>query len=431
MLRRLADGCSTAPRAWFGSFITMDILLPIIIYLHMFKSSVKLALGLLVIWLAWRLVLPVVEERDKIFSLQPSHFYRFLGLGLLLVNTRLIVLREDKAGPAQFLLIALGLAVAYAFTHYQWKHVLSWIGLAALPLFSFFAQAAWRTHLSFDFSTVATLYDAFCKGHGGINRFATLTLIITVAAWYSARLSSQKLCKGILYLSALLGYLLCLGTGSRASAIGVPVALFAAFLARRYYHVNNKTKFIAAFSVISLVACFCLYWYVLGADALQNRQSDAIRMQASLCWISMMFHGENGVLFGIGYGSARANQLCYGIKDFEGKLGSIGHAHNTFAQIAGHHGVLGLLAIVIFVLLIVVGLRNQLRLPSSSALGPDDAMLAFFEASLGVNLAILLNAMATTVYISNHLNQVLIGVLAAMALSSSRLPASAGAQSSP
>jgi hypothetical protein len=76
-------------------------------------------------------------------------------------------------------------------------------------------------------------------------------------------------------------------------------------------------------------------------------------------------------------------------------------------------------------------LRNQLRLPASSALGPDDATLAFFEASLGVNLAILLNAMATTVYISNHLNQVLIGVLAAMALSSSRLPAPAGAQASP
>ena len=128
-----------------------------------------------------------------------------------------------------------------------------------------------------------------------------------------------------------------------------------------------------------------------------------------------MLSGRNRFIFGVGYGSEKPNQFCRHIPDFRGQLGTIGHAHNTFAQMGGQHGILGILALFIVVALVALGLRRQLgglrvRLP----LGPGATPWA--EVSLGLNLALAFNALATTIHISNQVNQVLIGLLAATAL---------------
>jgi hypothetical protein len=111
------------------------------------------------------------------------------------------------------------------------------------------------------------------------------------------------------------------------------------------------------------------------------------------------------------------NKICYHIPDFRGQYGTIGHAHNTFAHIAGQHGFLGLIALIILILLVVRGLRGQFisvqpRLPLPLSLSGT----TWAEAALGVNLALALNFLATTIHISNQINQVLIGLLAATAI---------------
>ena len=97
-----------------------------------------------------------------------------------------------------------------------------------------------------------------------------------------------------------------------------------------------------------------------------------------------------------------------------GGLGTIGHAHNTFAQIAGQHGILGIISLLILVLLVVIGLRTQLaNVRGVLPLGPEG--MTWAEAALGINLALAFTSFTTTIFIYSHLNQVLIGLLAATA----------------
>jgi hypothetical protein len=168
-------------------------------------------------------------------------------------------------------------------------------------------------------------------------------------------------------------------------------------------------------TVFGIPLALALWWFGVGPEAAINRLSDFRRMEAARCWFALMFSGRNRFIFGVGYGSEKPNQFCYHIPDFRGELGTIGHAHNTVAQMGGQHGILGILALFLVVLTVVLGLRRQLAgVPLSLPLGPRGTTWA--EVSLGLNFALAFNALATTIHISNQVNQVLIGLLAATAL---------------
>jgi O-antigen ligase len=410
-------------RTWLGQWRPGDALLPIIILLHLYKATRDTSLGLLVIWMAWRLTLPLIERYLGSDRRGPVLSHVALFLGLLLVNARPIALRDDIEGPTQFLVIALGFVLGTLLVQKAWRATFAWLALSAILLIAPFLQEAFASGggLPFSFEAIERIYSSTMRGYGGISRFATLALILTICSWYLLLLSRSLLTRSLGLAGVISGYILCLGSGSRTSVVAAPMAAALAWVVLRLKGRSRKLKLLAALLPIAIPLAWGLWWFVLSPEAARNRISDYNRMAATRCWLSIMFSGDDRFLFGIGYGSEKPNQICYHIPDFRGELGTIGHAHSTFAQMGGQHGILGILALLILVTLVVLGLRRQLSsVQGILPLGPGGTTWA--EASLGINLALALNAIATTIHIANHMNQMLIGLLAATALSALKPP---------
>lgn len=405
------QGFPTGLERW----LPMDALLPFVICLHAYKDTRKLAMGLLVIWLAWRLLIPLVATYRASDRSGPVLPHVTLFLALLLVNARLISLREDVAGPSQFLLIALGLVIGTTLSNQGWQSILAWLGFSTIPLGALFLWHGATSSSPFSLSAIETIYNTLLAGHGGISRFATLVMLLTLCAWYGLLMRSGPRWKWLGVVAVISGAVLCLGSGSRVAQAGVPLAVVASWAMLRLKGRSRRLQRRVLLTVFGIPLALALWWFGVGPEAAINRLSDFRRMEAARCWLALMFSGRNRFIFGVGYGSETPNQFCRHIPDFRGELGTIGHAHNTFAQMGGQHGLLGILALLLVVLLVVLGLRRQLsgvqgRLP----LGPSGT--TWPEVSLGLNLALAFNALATTIHISNQVNQVLIGLLAATAL---------------
>lgn len=404
-------------RPWLERWRPVDALLPISIALHVYKSSREAGVGLLVIWLAWRLLNGLLNGNHNLQ--RPAGFQAHLGmfLGLLLVNARLIALRDDVQGPSQFLLIALGFVIGCLLGARAWRVTLGWLAVATLPLLTLFLAEAHASSMPLTFAQLEIIYNTTMRGHGGISRFATLVLMLTTCAWYFTLFAQTQLSRAVGILSLISGYVLCLGSGSRTAIYGAPLAAFLAWFVTRLQGRRNQMLMRFLLGAGGLFVVLLLWWFVLSPEAARNRMSDLNRMEAARCWLSIMFSGKERFLFGSGYGSEIPNRICHHIPDFRGQYGTIGHAHNTFAHIAGQHGLLGLIALLILILLILKGLRGQflaLRPWLPRPLSP--AATTWAEAALGLNLALALNVVATTIHISNQINQVLIGLLAASAL---------------
>lgn len=401
--------------SWLERWLPIDFLLPVVICLYCYKSSRETGGALLVIWMAWRLLLPLVEQFLRGGRQGPVLPHVALFLGLLLVNARVIILRDDLAGPSQFLLVALGVVIGTLLSPAGWRSALGWLGVSTLPLGAIFLWHAGSVSRPYSLSAVAELAYATLSGHGGISRFATLAMLLTLCAWYGLWLRPGRAMRLLGLLAVATGYLLCLGSGSRVAQVAVPLAAAASWLALRLQGRPKPLQRRVLLAAIATPLALAVWWFVLGPESVDNRLSDFRRMEAARCWLSLMASGRNRFLFGVGYGSEKPNQFCHHIPDARGQLGSIGHAHNTFAQMGGQHGLLGLFALGILVLLVVLGLRRQLagaglRLP----FGVRGTTWA--EVSLGLNLALAFNALATTIHIGSQVNQVLIGLLAATAL---------------
>lgn len=393
----------------------LDGLLPLIICLHAYKNTRELAVAFLVIWIAWRLLIPLVagvwasDRRGPVLSLVT------LFLALLLVNARLISLRDDVAGPSQFLLIALGVAIGTLLSDRGWQSVLAWLGFSTIPLGALFLWHRGASGFPFSLTSIEKIYNTLMAGHGGISRFATLVMLLTLCAWYGLLLLSGPRWRLLGVVAVSSGYLLCLGSGSRVAQVVVPLAVGASWAVLRLKGRSRRLQRRVLLTVFGIPLALALWWFGVGPEAAINRLSDFRRMEAARCWFALMFSGRNRFIFGVGYGSEKPNQFCYHIPDFRGELGTIGHAHNTVAQMGGQHGILGILALFLVVLMVVLGLRRQLAgVPLSLPLGPRGTTWA--EVSLGLNFALAFNALATTIHISNQVNQVLIGLLAATAL---------------
>ncbi len=402
---------------WMNQLRPVDALLPISITLHAIKDDLprETSLGLLVIWLAWRLLIPLINEKtseDFKSKLLPQ---LALFLGLLFVNARVIIQRDDVRGPTQFLLIALGFMVGSLLSQQAWKTTLAWLSLANLGILALFLHAATSAELPLVLGSVKTIFTSTLDGHDGINRLATLLTMLTMASWYSFLLNRDIVIKGLGLIGALSGYLLCIGSGSRMSTVAFPLSALLAWFVMRSKGRSRKF-FNISLTITTLMAILIgMSWFVIGAKSTINLSSDSHRLEAARCWLSAMFTGNNRFLYGVGFNNEKLNSLCSHIPNFKASFGSIGHAHNTFAQIGGHHGLLGIIALSILLIVVVQGLvRQQASVRRMLPLGPNGTTSV--EMALGINLALAFNALATTIHHRNQLNQVLIGLLAATAL---------------
>ncbi|MCP9885705.1 O-antigen ligase family protein [Synechococcus sp. ATX 2A4] len=383
-----------------------DALLPVVITLHSFTEGRKPALGLLVIWMSIRLVNKLVPQFRQPPWRPPLEA---ILLALLLVNTRVIVLREDVDGPTNFLLIALGFVIGSSQGLREWRASFGWLALTPLLLaINILNRHSAASILSSSF--VKDVYEAVMDGHGGINRFATILMLVTLSAAAFSLLARSLSGRVFGTTAALAGYALCVGTDSRLAQIAPPLALVIGMAAARWK--KGFTRFVLFLFGAAATAALLVgsWWFLFAPDASINQSSDLGRLRAGACWLSLMFTGNNRFIYGVGYG-AKANEMCSHLR--EG--GGFGHAHNTIAQVGGQLGLLGILAFLIVVIVISMGLRRQ-ALSVACPSGQPRFHLAFFQAAVSLNVLLLLNALATTIYRSNQVTQCLIGFLAATSL---------------
>ncbi|PZV01740.1 MAG: hypothetical protein DCF24_03445 [Cyanobium sp.] len=394
---------------WLGSIQIYDGLLPLIIVLHSYRDQSKTALGLMVIWMAIRLIIPMVAQHRQQPSQPP---FEAVFLALLLVNTRVIVLREDLHGPTDFLVIAIGLVIGARQSWRQWRMSFGWLALTAVLLA---INLVWMhpATLSWTSTVVRDIYEFSLNGHGGINRFATILLFVTLSATSFFLLSSTRLARLYGLGMALIGYAMCLSTDSRLAQLAPPVALLLGWLTPRIWQGSTKALRLAIASLTTAGLIVGLWWFYLAPDAQVNQISDLGRFEAGACWLSLMFMGRNRFLYGVGFGP-KADQMCGHLKGGEG----FGHAHNTIAQMGGQLGVLGIMAFFILVLIVLFGLSRQ-RLQWMSGAGGAIGTIAtsrWIQVVVGLNALLLMNALATTIYRGNQVNQCLIGFLASTSL---------------
>ena len=403
---------------WFIKIQPVDVLLPISIVLHTFqdKPLKTTSLGLLVIWMTWRLLVPLLQgviNGDRNFE-EKFQTPLILLLGLLLINTRMITLRTDLQGAVQFLLIALGVLVGSLLSQRQWKHTLTWLGIASLPLSFLFLHEAIASGFPLVLSSVKPIFNTRLDGYGSLNRFATLLVMVTMASWYSFILNRGLLIKGITLAGAISGYLLCVGSGSRMATWAVPISALMAWLVMRLKG-RSKKFWALAISLIALLAIALILWWYLGPNVRDNVYSDSHRLAAAVCWLSGMLSGNNRFIYGVGWSNEKLNEFCYHIPNHDHTLGHLGHGHNTLAQMGGHHGLLGIIALMMLVILIVRGLlRQQSSIREVLPLGFRGT--TWPEMALGINFALAFNALSTTIHHRSQVNQILIGLLAATAL---------------
>ncbi len=374
---------------------------------------------LLFAWMCLRLLQPLLKPRRVLANARAEA----LALGLLLVNARVIIYREDINGPTSFLLIGLGLLIGSSLDTKAWRVTLGWIGFAALPLSLSLIQASSSAAKKWflDPGLLPQLIGSQLSGHGGINRFATLVMMICICGWYFGALSQARIFRLLGFSMSALAYGLCIGSDSRASLLAPPISILLAWAALRFHNRSYWLKGVALASTAALSLAIALWWFVLGPDRLRNQGSDLHRLEAARCWFSLMFTGDNRLLFGVGYGSEKANRICQHVPNYAGVEGAIGHAHNTVAQIGGHLGLSGLVALALVLVLLAQGLTRQF-LTITSPLPWGLTGVTWVEAALGLNLALAITSLSTTIFRSNQVNQCLIGVLAASALCHFPLP---------
>ncbi|MFY8147650.1 MAG: O-antigen ligase family protein [Prochlorococcaceae cyanobacterium] len=420
-----ASSCSVAPAPGdspptplkrFGTAISngLDALLPLIFSLQLYRSQVLLSTGLLLIWLALRLVSQAVLQRQHRPGGTP---WAVLLLGLMLVNVRVVLLGEESSpsGPSDFLMVVLGLSAGAGRSPGSWGASLQWIGITSLPI-AILLALHWPG--SFDWNLpMEVLLDLRKLGMGGLNRYATLVMAFTVCATYGGLLESKGWKRWPLLAVALLGYVLCLRTGSRLALLAPPLALFLAYLITRARGRLNRHSLLlfGLGSTGAVAALMGIWWFVLAPSRNTNLMSDLGRLKAAQCWAGVAFSGENRFLYGIGLGD-RAREFCAAATMQARGEGfrRLGHAHNTLAQILGETGSLGLLAVVLLLVVLALALRHRLRsTPAPLPWGPSGTGPT--EAALGLVLLLLCNALATTVFLINPASQCLIGYLASMA----------------
>ena len=400
----------------------LDALLPISIVVQLDKAQNSLSLGLLLIWVALRFLDPVVKNRSRNDNRHSGTVYA-LFLGLLLFQARAIVTRSDETGISQYLMVALGLAVGFSLGLDAWRRLLQWINLATLAI-----SITLLSHFRLEHGWLQDLNrQLFNEGYGNINRLGVVMCLLTISSWASARLSRHRLFQALGACGTVVGYLTCLATESRMAAITPLFAVLASWLilhARPLLKSKTKAK-LPLMIAAGLIPLGTIWTFVILPDLDVGFSGDITRMRLIRCWAGSLFSGQSSLLYGTGHDRSKIMELCSDANIgniWAGVQGASGHAHNTYAQLIALHGLFGIVAILILVLLISRGMIHQCRMATTGDnpdTTPEWASFSWGEACLGFNLTVLIGSLATTIHIYNHVNQLLIGLLLSASLAPS------------
>ena len=385
----------------------INCLLPLTVALQLSKESRGLSLLVFLTWIVFQL-------SNRIWSLIANGATRETWLswtamlGLILFNARNIVMRDNYRGSIIILLIGTGLLLGSQFNQKQWRNLLTWLSISTIPIALFFAiQSGIPGDWSF-LSFYKTYYELTQPSMGSIIRLSTLTTFLTLASWYSATLANKIWSKSSYLFLAGIGYWITLGTNSRMAIATIPVAIALPWLGLRLAHRLTRKQWL--FSLLTTVSLFAFGAWELTIKA--GLTSDVMRLRMANCWISQgMLSSWERLWFGSGFDTSRIREACHYIRPGQ----SFGHAHNTIAQIAGNHGLLGLTVLIAFTALIVHGLWRQLQPQQHQLEWSPWSSTNWAEISLGLNLALLFCALSTTVQEFSPVNQFLIGLVAGSA----------------
>ena len=400
----------------------LDALLPFSLILQLDKSQNSLSLGLLLIWVVLRFLEPILINRSRQDSRHAGTAYA-LFLGLLLFQARAIVTRTDQIGISQYLMVALGLAVGFSLSPDAWRRLLQWLNLATLAI-----SIRLLSHFRFEQDWLGEVNrEVFDEGYGNINRLAVVLCLLTITSWASARLSRRRFFQILGGLGAGVGYVTCLFTESRMAAIAPLTAVIACWLILHGHSLlTSKARMSKPLLIAAVLIPLGTIWtFVILPDIDVGFSGDNTRMRLIRCWAGSLFSGESSLLYGTGHSREKIMALCSdkNIGNIAAHLpGAAGHAHNAYVHLTALHGLFGVVAILLLVLVSSHGMLHHLRLAQASNSKDTKRSSINFswgEACLGFNLTILICSLTTTIHIYNHVNQLLIGLLLSASLAPS------------
>ena len=385
----------------------INCLIPATVALHLSRDTREIGLLALFAWIVLQLLNRIITlNRQK--CPHETWLSWSVILGLLLFNVRNIVLRDDYRGPVLVLLIGIGLLLGSQFSQRQWRNLLVWLAVSILPIGLFFTiQLGLRSDWSIS-SIFSTYYELVKPSMGSINRLATLSTFLTLAAWYSSTISRSRWRQAANLVFAVIGYWIVLGTDSRMAISAVPVAILLPWLGLRLYQRFSIKQWLSA--ILGATALLAVgAWEIVVKSGIE---SDTQRLRIASCWIRKgMFRSTERFWMGSGFNTDSISEACESIRPGN----PFGHAHNTLAQIAGNHGLLGLIGLLAFTAVIVHGLWRQLPREQHRLDWSPWNSTEWGEISLGLNLALLFCALSTTVQEFSPVNQLLIGLVAGSA----------------
>ena len=398
----------------------INSLIPATVSLHLSGGSRQLGLVALFAWIMLQL-LSRIRALVQQGATRETWLSWVLLLGLFLFNVRNIVLRDNYRGPVLILLIGTGLLLGSQFNPRQWRELLGWMAVSIVPIALFFAiqlglEGAWQipadSYVCPEHQNASAMFCVYYKlvkpSMGSINRLATLLTFLTLAGWYGSTLAKSRWSRATHLLLVAVGYWIILRIDSRMAVVAVPFAVLLSWLGLRLRErFSLKAWLISLLGAVTLMAVGA-WEVVLKSEVLSNTQ----RLLLASCWIRKgMFRSSERFWMGSGFDTTGIGEACESIRPGD----PFGHAHNTFAQIAGNHGLLGLIGLIAFAALILHGLWRQLQPQHGQRDWSPWSSTDWGEVSLGLNLALLICALSTTVQEFSPLNQLLIGLLAGSA----------------
>ena len=400
----------TISKTWFNVLdkaALADALIPVTVALHLSESTRELGLVSLFSWIVLKLI-SCIQRQIRQSAPRETWLSWCVLLALVLLQARNIILRDDYRGPVLFLLIGSGLLIGSQLTQRSWQLLLSWMSLAIAPIALFFAiqlsaSGDWSVQSMFDL-----YYATIQRSLGSINRLATLTTFLTLAAWYSATQARGLWWRGVHLALCALGYWVILGTDSRMAILAVPLAIALPWLGLRLRHHMRRRQWVLSLIAVGSLLGAAAWKLVIAPDI----GSDAMRLQMASCWVRKgMLKSTERFWMGSGYDTSGLREACESVRPGL----SFGHAHNTWAQVAGNHGLLGLIVLMALSGLILQGLWTQQMAVSAARNWSPWNSTNWSEISLGLNLALLFCALSTTVQEFSPINQLLIGLVAGTA----------------
>lgn len=377
-------------------------LLAAAIALGPFREHRDYSLGIAILWLSVHLLSQLWSSRHRwtghIASLTPG-----IALGLLLIQSRMLIRMDDNEGPTRYLLIAVALLVGSQLTLQNWKHLLQWIATGSLilsiTLLLFWdpTKLNWLSHAN---------KFLLGEGYGGINMLCSALNVLVICSFYSFRLNKSLFSKLISGTACLLGYTACLASQSRMAATAPLLALFFAWLVSEGW---SRAKALPGRLQAPAISAFILlptsiFWYfAIWPDISAGMPSDHARLKIWWCHLhNSVFAGNNKIVYGSGYDWQEIRNIC-------GNFSS----HNSYIQLFSMHGLLGLIGLGVILILVSQGLCNHLAHRDS----PRGLLsCSWAEAALGCTFVVLITAISSSTHLGGYLNPLLIGLMLSMSL---------------